>query len=770
MFRLTTPWMMRVGGLLAVATILASCGGPAPDDASAPAPTGTEENAPLSNAPSPDKTFAAVADVAPPMAEKRPVEIEQFGETRVDNYAWMRDENWQDVLRDPSGLRDDIREHLDAENAYYAKAMAPLASLKERLFAEMKGRLKEDDASVPTPDGEYAYWARYRQGGEYPIFVRTPRDGGAETILFDGDAEAKANKDAGFDFFNISNVAHSPNHTLIAFAVDNVGSEYFTIRVRNIATGETFADVVTNAGDEIIWAADSASFFYIERDANQRPKKVKRHVLGADPSGDETLYEEADDAYFLSVDKSQSGEYIFITASKSTTSEVRYFKADSAPGTAPALIEERQEGLLYEAEHRGDHFYIHTNADGAVDFKVMRTPTTSPGRKSWKEWLEARRGVYVPYFIPFKDKVARVEVRAALPRLVVSDWSLVKEEEITFDEAAYHASLRAGYEFDTNTLRFAYESPSTPQEIYDYDMETGERVLLKTEEVPSGHDKDLYVVERRYFNTEDRRPIPVTILRLKDTKPTPDTPLLLYGYGSYGISLRADFNTNVLSLVDRGVIFAQAHVRGGADRGRQWYLDGKLDKKENTFNDLITVAASLQSSGMTSPKKTVIYGGSAGGLLVGATVNKEPARFAGIIAAVPFVDVLNTISDETLPLTPPEWSEWGDPIRDEAAYNTIKAYSPYENIKGGEAYPAILATAGLADYRVTYWEPAKWVARLRDEATGGPFFLHTNMEAGHAGAAARFERLKEYADYYAFALEVFNATEAAPIAHGSDKK
>ncbi|HSG63763.1 MAG TPA: prolyl oligopeptidase family serine peptidase, partial [Gammaproteobacteria bacterium] len=420
---------------------------------------------------------------------------------------------------------------------------------------------------------------------------------------------------------------------------------------------------------------------------------------------------------------------------------------------------------LYFPEHHGAYFYIRTNAGDAIDFKIVRAPVASPDREHWEDWLPYRPGIYLSSFVPFANRIARLERENALPRIVISDYAGDESYEIEFAEQAYALELDDGYEFDTDMLRFGYESPSTPTQIFDFDMRTRERTLRKTQEIPSGHDSSLYTVERLFVTADDGAEIPVTVLRLKSTRVDGSAPLLLYGYGSYGITIPAGFDTTSLPLVDRGVIFAIAHIRGGAAKGRQWYLDGKLDQKPNTFKDFARVAEDLQARGYGSPRRTVIAGRSAGGMLVGATVNLRPELFGGVIAGVPFVDVLNTMSDEELPLTPPEWVEWGDPIRDPAAFATIAGYSPYDNIRSDVSYPPILATGGLADYRVTYWEPAKWIARLREAARGGPFLLKMNMEAGHAGSAARFERLEERAHEYAFALQVFGLTEREPVSH-----
>ncbi len=710
----------------------------------------------------PKSLYEPFADLstAPPAAEKRPLEIEQHGDRRIDYYAWMRDEDWQGVLRDPGQLDADIRRHLDAENAYYETATRDLAALRMRLFEEMRGRTKEDDSTVPAADGPFAYAIRFREGGEYPVFVRTARGGGDETILYDGDLEGQ-----GEEFFRIAAVDHSPNHELIAYGVDRVGSEYYDIRVRTIESGEEYPETIPSTNGSVVWAADSRSFYYVERDDNQRPRRVRHHVVGTDPDDDLLVYAEPDDSFFLGVEKSQSGAFILIGASNATSSEYRYLPADAAAGAQPVLIAPRLDDELYYVEHAGDDFYIRTNAGDAVDFKIVRAPVSDPGRDNWDDWLAQVPGTYIVDFVTLESRLVRLERANALPRIVVSDYAHDDVYQIDFEGAAYHLGLSPGFEFDTTTLRFSYESPAAPSQIFDYELASRERVLRKTREVPSGHDPELYAVERLFITADDGAEVPVTVLRLRATPADGRAPLLLYGYGSYGATMQAWFNSSILSLVDRGVIYAVAHVRGGSAKGRQWYLDGKLDKKQNSFSDFANAAAELQQRGYGRKGETVIYGGSAGGLLVGATLNLRPDLFGGAIAAVPFVDVLTTISDAELPLTPPEWVEWGDPINDPRAYATIAAYSPYDNIRDDIDYPPVLATGGLTDYRVTYWEPSKWIARMRDEASGGPFFLKMNMDAGHSGSAARFEHMKERTHDYAFALKLFGLTGRAPVTH-----
>lgn len=691
-----------------------------------------------------------------PVAEKRAHPINQHGETRDDPYHWMRDDNWQEVLRDPTLLRDDVRQHLDAENAYTKAKLDHLEELRAALFGEMRGRIKEDESSVPMRDGPYEYYARYREGGQYPIYARRREESADEQIMLDGDKEGE-----GKDFFSIGGVDTSPDHELMVYGVDTLGSEYYDLRVRRLADGSEFDETISSTDGSAVWAKDSKSFFYVERDDHQRPKRVKHHVLGDDPAKDRLVYEEEDDGLFLGIGETSSEAFLVISVGNGNMSESRVVPLDD-PAAEPKVIEPRTKDLLYDVDHRGDLFYIHTNADDAVDFKIVTAPVEAPGRANWTDWLPHTAGTYIDGFDLFRDWIVREERTDARPRIVVSRYDRTGEHEIVFEQDAYALSLVGWGEFDTDTVRFTYESPNQPSQVFDYDMATRIRTLRKTQEVPSGHNPDAYAVERIEAATRDGESVPVVALRRRDMEPNGDLPVVLYGYGSYGIYIDDDFSTHVLSLVDRGAVFAVAHIRGGSAKGRQWYLDGKLDKKENTFRDFNDAAAALIEAGYTKRGRIVAYGGSAGGLLVGASVNLDPGLYGGIVGAVPFVDVLSTISDASLPLTPPEWEEWGNPIEEADAYTTIKAYSPYDNIHAGEVYPPILATGGLTDYRVTYWEPAKWIARLRETAKGGPFLLRMNMTAGHGGSAARFERLKERAADYAFALDVLGLKDAEP--------
>jgi len=692
-----------------------------------------------------------------PQVPRQAMHVEHHGETRADPYAWLRDDNWQAVLADPAQLRDDIREQLQAENTYYEAVTGELGGLCERLLAEMRGRIREDDSSVPAADGPWAYFVRYREGGEYPVFCRRSAEGGEEQVLFDGDRERET---AGSAFFDVAEVEHSPDHRLVACGVDTVGSELFTLRVRDLDSGAELEDRVERTGGVVVWSADSASFFYVERDEQQRPRRIRLHVLGDDPADDRLVYAEPDPGFFVDVDKSLSGEYVFITASNHVCSDVRFVRAER-PEAEPTLIAPRLGEELYAAEHRGDHFYLHTNAGGATDFKIARAPVDAPGRDNWEDWLGHEPGTLVEDFVAFRDYLVRLERRRARPRIVVSDYAR-NEHAIEFPAAAYSLQLSPGYAFATEYMRYLYASPSQPAQTFDYDMRTRSRELLKTREVPSGHDPDDYAVERVDAPAPDGARVPVTILRRHDTPLDGTAPLLLEAYGSYGLHLPDDFSSHVLSLVDRGFVHAVAHVRGGSACGWQWYLDGKLENKQNTFDDCIAAAERLIAEAYTGRGRIVVYGGSAGGLVVGAVLNQRPDLFGAGLGAVPFVDILNTMSDPDLPLTPPEWPEWGNPVQDPEAYRRIRAYSPYDNIRDDVDYPPVMATAGLADFRVTYWEPAKWIARLRAEARGGPFVLRVNLDAGHAGSAARFERLEEIAHLYAFALWAVDYHQVEP--------
>jgi oligopeptidase B len=697
------------------------------------------------------------ASPRPPSAPRRPHSFTVHGIAIVDDYAWLKDPNWQEVLRDPSVLNADIREYLEAENAYAESLIGHTGDLQKKLVAEMRGRIKEDDSSVPSPDGPYAYLRKFREGGQHEMFGRMPREGGEVQIVLDGDALA-----ANQEYFRFGGARHSPDHRLEAWSADVKGSEYFTIRVRDWASGSNLGDVVEETDGAVVWSADSESFFYVKLDENHRPMQVWRHRLGMPQADDILVYEEHDTGWFTHIHESSSGRYCVIASGDHETTEQRLIDLAN-PDTPPRLVAAREAGVQYSLADRGEELFILTNADGAIDFKVVTAPLASPGRENWRDLIAHRAGVYVMDLELYSGHLVRLERANALPSIVIRDLASGEEHAIAFDEAAYSLDTMGGYEFDTTSLRFSYSSMTTPSEVYDYDMASRTRTLRKRQEIPSGHNPADYVTTRIMATSHDGAEVPVSILHRKDLARDGTAPLLLYGYGSYGMAMPASFSANRLSLVDRGFVYAIAHVRGGTDKGWSWYLDGKREKKINSFEDFASAARALISAKYTGIKRIVAHGGSAGGMLMGAVANRAGELFAGIVAEVPFVDVLNTMLDDTLPLTPPEWPEWGNPIESEKDFKTILSYSPYENV-AAKPYPAILAMGGLTDPRVTYWEPAKWIARLRATMTsGGPVLLRVNMGAGHGGASGRFNRLDEVAIAYAFALWAVGLVEKGAV-------
>jgi oligopeptidase B len=683
-----------------------------------------------------------------PIAAKRPVTDTRHGITRSDDYAWMRDDNWQAMFKDPSLLDPAIRVHLEAENFYQQAAMADTEVLRKTLFAEMRGRIKEDDSSVPSPDGAWLYGVRYVTGGEQPKYFRIPRGGGDEQVTLDGDHEAE-----GKPYFRLAGTGHSPDHTAMIWGYDDKGSEFFTLKVRDLATGEDGADLIENTGGGAAWASDCKGFFYTAVDDNHRPSKIFYHRLATPQSEDVLVHEETDTGFFMGVTGSRLNDFIMIGINDHETSECWVMPADD-PQAKPQLVAARKTGIEYSLSEGGEVFYILTNADGAKDFKIMQTPVGAPGPENWSEVVPHKPGRLILSVSAYRNHLVWMERENGLPRIVIRDRISGEEHAIAFDEEAYSLGFQGSMEYDTDIVRFSYSSMTTPSELYDYNMTTRERTLLKRDEVPSGHNPGDYVTRRVMAPAVDGEMVPVTLLYRQDMKLDGSAPCLLYGYGSYGISIPASFNTNCLSLVDRGFVYAIAHIRGGKEKGFAWYEEGKRGKKTNTFTDFIAAARYLDSENFTSHERIVAQGGSAGGMLMGAVANMAPEAFGAIIAAVPFVDVLNTMLDDTLPLTPPEWPEWGNPVASVEDYRTIAAYSPYDNVTA-QAYPPILAVAGLTDPRVTYWEPAKWVARLRQMSTSGnPVLFKINMAAGHAGASGRFQRLEEIAYEYAFALKV----------------
>lgn len=704
--------------------------------------------------------LARALDLTAPTPEQRPVEIEQLGRTRTDEFSWLRDDDWQQVMREPDRLKTDIRAHLEAENTYYRAVMEPTTAMQTAIFEEMRARIKEDDASPPSRDGDWYYYVRYRKGGQYPVYARKAvgengEMAGEEVIIFDGDAEAE-----GIEYFDLGPVQHSSDHRYLAYAVDTAGSEFYEIRIRDLQTGEDITTITDKGSGSMAWSNDNRTLYWVWRDENNRPRRVYHQTLGSADA--KLIYEETDPGYFLDVSKTDGDRWIVLSASDHTTSEMRVFDADD-PEAEAVLVSEREPGVEYSLTEAGGRLFVCTNMNGAVDFQIMEAPLDDPRQENWTILIRHRPGVLVSGMLGFKNWLVRSERANALPRIVVRDLHNGEEHEIAFEQEAYALGMSGGFEYATDVVRFHYESPSTPAEIYDYNMGSRKRVLIKRQEIPSGHNAEDYVVRRLQAPARDGAQVPVTVLHHRRTPIDGSAPLLLYGYGSYGITIPASFSTSRLSLVDRGMIYAIAHIRGGMSRGYQWYLDGRLTSKVNTFNDFVDSGRALINEGYASEGRLVAHGGSAGGLLVGAAINQAPELFAGAIGAVPFVDVLTTMSDPALPLTPPEWPEWGNPIKDETAYDYILSYSPYDQISAQD-YPHVLATAGLTDPRVAYWEPAKWVARLRTRRTDdGLTLIRTNMGAGHGGASGRFDSLKEQAEDYTFALMTVGLADAEAV-------
>lgn len=689
---------------------------------------------------------------SPPQAPRRPHTHSAHGVDRDDPWAWLRDENWREVMRDPSVLDNNIRHYLEAENAWTEAQLSDVEQLRTDLFAELKGRIKPDDSSPPVKDGPWAYGIRYAEKDEHPKYVRTPRAGGDEQVLLDGDAESQ-----GHAFYRLAGVRHSFDHRLLAWAEDVKGSELYRIQVRDIENGNAIGTPVERTSGGMVWAADNQHFFYAALNDDLRPDRVYCHRLGDDPANDRLVYHERDSGYFLSVGMSDSRKYIILTSSASETSEERFLPADD-PTAEPVVFAPRREGHEYDVTDQGGRWVIRTNRDGAVDFKLMEAPLDAWEEANWTDLTPARDGVLLRSVMGYRDWLVQLETVNALPRIVITHADSSESHQIAFDEEAYSIGVSGGQEYDSDQVRFSYSSPTTPERVFEYDMKQRERTLLKEQEIPSGHDASAYAVRRIQANGHDGVAIPVTVLHRADAALDGSEPVLLYGYGSYGISMPASFSPHRLSLVNRGFVYAIAHIRGGMEKGYQWYLDGKLEKKQNTFRDFVAAGEALIDRGWARTGNIAIHGGSAGGMLVGAAANMRPDLWKAVIGEVPFVDCLTTILDDSLPLTPPEWTEWGNPIENKAIHDLMLSYSPYDNIEAKD-YPAMLITGGLTDPRVTYWEPAKWAAKLRAMKTDDNLLLlKINMDAGHAGSAGRFDKLKEVALNYAFLLKVFGLT------------
>lgn len=701
-----------------------------------------------------DATGMKSTAIQPPVAKRIPKIIEQHGTTRTDHYAWIRAENWLEVADDPSKLPADIRAYIEAENAYTKVMLAdPLADLTEKIYQDLRGRMQEDQRELATVDGPYAYFSFFRDGGQYEVMARRAaedvyNESADYEILLDGDKMGEGK--AYFGYYG----RHSPNHKLMAYAVQTSGSGASYIKIRDLETGKDLPHIIEGTTGDFMWDETSDALYWAVRDESSNAVAMSRYDFKTKASTE--IYRRKDPTSFLGFYKSRSREYIFVSESATDSSEVSYFRANEEKPELK-LIAARVEGEKYSVNHWGDQFVIHTNADGAVDNKLVSAPVNQPGKENWTDIVPHVPGRLVDRYVgALKNHLIYSVLDEGVPKMIVRDWATGAEHTLAFDEPAYSLETDFGPRYDTEVIRFGYSSGSTPDETYDYNLVTRERVLRDRQKVPSGHDPKDYVVERVMAPARDGELIPVSILRHKDTPVDGSAPLSLNAYGAYGVTIEFGFSVNRLALVDRGVIYAFAHVRGSKTKGTHWYHDGRMENKQNTFNDFIDAGRYLIDQNYTSYGHIVAEGRSAGGLLMGAISNQEPEMFAGIVAGVPFVDVISTMSDEALPLTPAEWSEWGNPITSVEDFNTMMAYSPYDRVVD-QQYPPMLITGGLSDPAVTYWEPTKWIARLRHRApNAGPFYLTIAMDGGHGGSSGRFNGLKEDALRYAFILHAFD--------------
>ena len=673
----------------------------------------------------------------PPIAQERPHSYTAHGTTIEDPYFWMKDQSYPNV--DDA----DVLAHLKAENAYFETQMKPQAALVETLFKEMKGRIKEDESSVPQKDGAYIYWRKYEKGAQYKQWIRKLATGGPDEVLLD---EAKMAE--GKEYFRLGAMVVSDDDKLMAYATDTDGSERFTVRIRDLATGVELPDVITNTLGGYVWSKDGKSLLYGEVNDQWRVERVKLHVLGTPNSDDVTIYHEADQGFQVGVGITHSENYIVIATGDHATSEVRLIPADN-PRATPIVVRPRKAGVEYDLEEHDGTLFIHTN-DTDTNFRLVTAKVSAPGE--WKELIAPSRSFYMTGVSVFKDFFVVEGREMGLDQIEIHRYGGGAPKRIAFPEASYVAGLDDNPEYDVDVLRLSYESMVTPDTVIEYDVAKGTQVTLKVQEIPSGYDASQYDSERVEITARDGTKVPVSIVFKKGFKKDGNGPLYLYAYGAYGYAIPPGFSALRLSLLDRGFAYAIAHIRGGDDLGQQWQLDGKLTKRNNTFTDFVDSAKGLIDLGFAKPGRVVAAGGSAGGELMGVVVNTNPELFGAVAAHVPFVDVLNTMQDESLPLTPGEWPEWGNPITDKAAFDLIRSYSPYDQVKA-QAYPPLLVTAGLNDPRVTYWEPAKWVAKLRKLKTDdNMLLLKTNMGAGHGGKSGRFEGLREDAEEFAFML------------------
>jgi len=671
----------------------------------------------------------------PPVARVLPKELTIHGDTRIDPYYWMNEKE-----------NPDVKAYLDQENSYTGFIMKHTDDLQNTLYQEIVGRIKQSDTSVPYRLNGFYYYSRFEKGKEYPIYCRKAESiENEEEILLDVNVLAK-----GYSYFDIGSMKISSDNKLLAYSVDTVSRRIYDIFTKNLETGELLKDKISGTSGNLDWANDNRTIFYTTRDETLRPCKIWRHMLGNDSSRDQLVFHENDEAFYTSVYKSKSKKFIIIGSYSTLNSEYRLIKADN-PEDEFVVFYPRTEKLEYYLAHFGDKFYIRTNYK-ARNFRLMETQQENSDISCWKEIIPHRDEVLLEDFELFENYLAILEREQGQTRIHLTDWKFNSNYYIPFDEDVYLTYFSNNPEFETDIIRIGYTSLTTPTSIYDFNMQTGERELLKRQEVVGKYEPSDYKAERLWTKASDDARVPISLVYRKDLKQDGKNPLLLYGYGSYGNSIDPYFSSVRLSLLDRGFIFAIAHVRGGEELGRKWYESGKLLNKKNTFKDFINCAEYLIELEYTSKEKMAIMGGSAGGLLIGAVINMAPGLFRAAVAAVPFVDVVTTMLDETIPLTTGEYDEWGNP-RNEEYYRYMLSYSPYDNVKN-QQYPALLITTGFHDSQVQYWEPAKWIAKIRTRNESRlPVLLHTNMDYGHSGASGRFERYRETALEFAFIID-----------------
>ena len=681
----------------------------------------------------------------PPVAEQRLYSYERHGFTISDPYHWLKDQSY------PKVDDEDVLDYLKAENRWFEQNMAGQKAFTKSLFAEMKARIKEDESTVPQKDGDWIYWSKFEEGLQYRQHYRKSVAGGADQLILDENILAKDK-----EYFRLGAMSVSPDGKLLAFSVDDTGAERFEARIKNLETGEMLADVIPGTLSSLVWSADSKNLLYGLANENWRTDNARLHVIGGDPKDDIELYKETQDGFTVGIGLTQSEKFIVIATGDNETSEVRLVPTDD-PTAGQLLISPRKKGREYSVEEHDDTLYILTN-DDHVNFRLATASLDKPDE--WTTLIAGSDAFYLTDMTAFKDFYVTEGRENGLDQVEVRPYAdPAKIERIAFPEASYNAGLDDNPEYDISKLRLAYESMVTPDTVYDYSLADKKLETLKVQEIPSGYDASQYSTERLTIKARDGAMVPVSLVYRNGTKLDGSAPLHLYSYGAYGYAVPPSFSTTRLSLVDRGFVYAIAHIRGGDDLGRNWYLQGKLMQRTNTFNDFVDVAKGLIAKGYTSKGRVTASGGSAGGELMGAIVNSDPDLWGAIVAHVPFVDVLNTMQDESLPLTPGEWPEWGNPITDKAAFEFIRSYSPYDNVKAQD-YPPMLITGGLNDPRVTYWEPAKWAAKLRATKTDDNILLlKTNMGAGHGGKSGRWNALEETAEEFAFILWQMGVTE-----------